>query len=305
MKKIMTKTAVFIMIIAALFSFTPANVFADEAGSLSIITTLDKLTVSKGENLTLTFSVSHTHSQAITNVQIIKVDTNFFSKFEFVDGSVTLNGVKSDSYTWRTGQLTLTAPQINPGETAHLSFQVTASEDTESDVPNGRYSYFDSDGVNHKGIGGETEVIIKGAKYKLAYDANGGTGDAPEAAEFEQDADVVISNNMFTAPENKSFKEWNTQKDGNGTAYAAGSAFKMPEEDVVLYAVWEDVKVIEEPKPSAPDANDSNQIPNSTTETTSNPKTDDSGFLTVCVLFMAGSLGMMVLIMRRKKLSAE
>ena len=66
--------------------------------------------------------------------------------------------------------------------------------------------------------------------YTVTYKANGGTGD-----------DVVVNNpttiaaNTFTAPSGKTFKGWNTQADGNGTAYAVDASVSST---LTLFAQW-------------------------------------------------------------------
>ena len=57
----------------------------------------------------------------------------------------------------------------------------------------------------------------------------------------------------FTAPEGKYFKEWNTERDGNGDTYYANLYYEIfeypePEENtdytkINLYAIWDDIRV--------------------------------------------------------------
>ncbi|MCL2143356.1 MAG: InlB B-repeat-containing protein [Methanomassiliicoccaceae archaeon] len=78
--------------------------------------------------------------------------------------------------------------------------------------------------------------------YTVSYDVNGGTGTiAPEPGKTKGVSIVVKDITGVTAPEGKQFKEWNTAADGSGTSYAPGTVVAMPDDDLVLYATWEDV----------------------------------------------------------------
>ena len=75
--------------------------------------------------------------------------------------------------------------------------------------------------------------------YTISYDANGGEG-APEAMTAAYDAEVTLSSTVPTKT-GYAFKEWNTAKDGSGTAYAKGATVKnlaSGGETVTLYAQW-------------------------------------------------------------------
>ncbi|MBM7567833.1 InlB B-repeat-containing protein [Paenibacillus sacheonensis] len=75
--------------------------------------------------------------------------------------------------------------------------------------------------------------------YGVTYDSNGGTGEAPvDGNAYEQGTQVtVLSGDGLTKP-GYTFAGWNTQADGEGTAYAAGAAFSMGATNVELYAKW-------------------------------------------------------------------
>lgn len=74
---------------------------------------------------------------------------------------------------------------------------------------------------------------------KITYDANEGTGTAPDAQ------DNIIYNTSTTVQDNTkglykagySFAGWNTKANGSGTAYKPGQTFK-PTADITLYAQW-------------------------------------------------------------------
>lgn len=48
---------------------------------------------------------------------------------------------------------------------------------------------------------------------------------------------MTVAENVFTR-NNYTFTGWNTQADGNGTAYKPGDSFMLTDEDTVLYAQW-------------------------------------------------------------------
>ena len=71
-------------------------------------------------------------------------------------------------------------------------------------------------------------TAINITRYKITYDANGGTGT------MEPTSNVVAANS-FTAPDGETFTGWNTSADGSGTAYSTGGVVSA---DVTLYAQW-------------------------------------------------------------------
>lgn len=104
--------------------------------------------------------------------------------------------------------------------------------------------------------------------YTVTYDANGGSGPAPaEPAQYAQNATVTVLANTFTS-NGKSFAGW---KDGDGTSYAAGSTFKMPDKNVTLYAQWKDDKVPEKPSSPSNPSEPSNPTAPATPEEPSKP----------------------------------
>jgi len=73
--------------------------------------------------------------------------------------------------------------------------------------------------------------------FTITYDGNqnnGGTAPSPTTASYGQ---VVSSNTGSLSRSGYSFEGWNTQADGNGTSYAAGSTIS-PSSNTTLYAKW-------------------------------------------------------------------
>lgn len=75
---------------------------------------------------------------------------------------------------------------------------------------------------------------------KLSYNANGGSGNGPEAVTVALGTKVKVAANTFTPPENKQFASWNTEQGGTGTTVNPGEDFTV-NADTVLYAKYSDV----------------------------------------------------------------
>ncbi|MGG1553618.1 InlB B-repeat-containing protein [Paenibacillus ferrarius] len=76
--------------------------------------------------------------------------------------------------------------------------------------------------------------------YTVTYVVYGGTGAVPiDSNAYEQGTPVTVMGNTGNLRNpGYTFAGWNTQKDGNGTAYAAGDIFSIGAENVELYAKW-------------------------------------------------------------------
>lgn len=83
-----------------------------------------------------------------------------------------------------------------------------------------------------------TSVVVT---YTVTYDANGATsGTVPtDDNEYAEDDEVtVLGNTGSLAKTGYTFAGWNTQADGNGTNYTAGTGTFNITDDVTLYAKW-------------------------------------------------------------------
>jgi uncharacterized repeat protein (TIGR02543 family) len=82
------------------------------------------------------------------------------------------------------------------------------------------------------------------SNYTVTYNGNGSTsGDPPtdQDSPYSPGATVTVLGNVGSPPlanTGYSFGGWNTESDGDGGTYAAGSTFTMPASDVTLYAIW-------------------------------------------------------------------
>jgi uncharacterized repeat protein (TIGR02543 family) len=81
-------------------------------------------------------------------------------------------------------------------------------------------------------------VLQDDGKFTLAYNANGGGGTVPAAANYAPGTPVTVQGGSGLSRAGYSFSGWNTQPGGNGTAYAANETLTMPSADVTLYATW-------------------------------------------------------------------
>ncbi|MCH3977673.1 MAG: InlB B-repeat-containing protein [Candidatus Methanomethylophilus sp.] len=73
--------------------------------------------------------------------------------------------------------------------------------------------------------------------YMLSYEGNGSDGGSTATQTVTYGGSLTVSSNGF-AKTGYSFAGWNTQTDGEGTSYAAGSEISGITSDITLYAKW-------------------------------------------------------------------
>lgn len=74
--------------------------------------------------------------------------------------------------------------------------------------------------------------------YTVTYNGNQNTGgSAPGFGVYSYGSTVTVAEAGTLVKENYTFSGWNTQANGNGTSYAAGSTFSIYN-DCTLYAMW-------------------------------------------------------------------
>ncbi len=81
-----------------------------------------------------------------------------------------------------------------------------------------------------------TGIPVPGPKYTVSYNTNGGSG-TMNSAKVDIGTDYTVAANGFTRS-NYSFAGWNTQANGGGTAYLAGTTISCVQNDITLYAQW-------------------------------------------------------------------
>lgn len=74
--------------------------------------------------------------------------------------------------------------------------------------------------------------------YTLTFDANNGTGDAPDAISPLYGQTVTIPGANTLTRTGYRFSGWNTLATGAGTTYAEDSSYVMPNSNTTLYAKW-------------------------------------------------------------------
>jgi uncharacterized repeat protein (TIGR02543 family) len=83
-------------------------------------------------------------------------------------------------------------------------------------------------------------VLQDDGSHTVTYNGNGsGGGTAPtDTNYYVLGATVTVKGQGSLVKTGYSFVGWNTQSDGNGTAYAPNATLAMPGSNVTLYAVW-------------------------------------------------------------------
>ena len=150
---------------------------------------------------------------------------------------ITYNEV-DDSFTWTINE------NVSNFAPVQLSYKVKL---TNSSTTAGRYEVATNEYArltpkDSTGVVGQTvefdipKVIYTISEQSLSYDANGGIG-TMSAETGVAGKIVAVAQNEFTR-NNYTFIGWNTQADGNGTAYKPGDSFTLTDKDTVLYAQW-------------------------------------------------------------------
>ncbi|MGN0709873.1 MAG: InlB B-repeat-containing protein, partial [Anaerovoracaceae bacterium] len=112
------------------------------------------------------------------------------------------------------------------------------------DAKSGGTKYYNADGSSAKVWDAAEDKTLYAQwtanDYKVAFDANGGTGSMPDQ-DMTYDKAAGLTQNTFTR-DGYTFEGWNTQADGKGTAYADKESVKNLAAEkggkVTLYAQW-------------------------------------------------------------------
>lgn len=73
--------------------------------------------------------------------------------------------------------------------------------------------------------------------FNVKYDANGGTGTVSDNTEYLSGTEVTVMDGDGLKKDGYDFTGWNTEANGNGTAYAKGNTFEITG-NTTLYAQW-------------------------------------------------------------------
>ena len=81
-----------------------------------------------------------------------------------------------------------------------------------------------------------------GETYSITYNANDGEGSVPvDEHNYTEGDEVTVLSPDDLSKADHTFAAWNTLSDGEATSYSSGDQFKMPAQDVTLYAQWEEI----------------------------------------------------------------
>ncbi|MCL2066220.1 MAG: InlB B-repeat-containing protein [Treponema sp.] len=80
-------------------------------------------------------------------------------------------------------------------------------------------------------------IIDSGISYTVTYNANGGSGAVPGAQTVSAGVSITVAGQGSLNYSGRTFNGWNTNADGTGTAYTAGSSLPV-NANMTLYAQW-------------------------------------------------------------------
>jgi uncharacterized repeat protein (TIGR02543 family) len=81
-------------------------------------------------------------------------------------------------------------------------------------------------------------------RYTVTFNANGANGVAPAAVTVDYGSSITLPGAGGLSKPDETFRSWNTEDDGKGTAYLSGVQYTVTA-DVTLFAVWSNVPVYE------------------------------------------------------------
>ena len=175
------------------------------------------------------------------------IGTGANADFTFYDGSTTLTATKGAGAHTDGNQLSepLTAAGQSGTLWVHIpqsTWQSAAAGDYTGLLNYDALFISNADPVETYtySLGSEAQVTINltiPEAATLTFLPNGGSGDAMPAINTRVGITTTLPACTFTAPEDKAFLCWNTEADGTGTRYYAGSPF-VPTGNMTLYAEW-------------------------------------------------------------------
>ncbi len=110
---------------------------------------------------------------------------------------------------------------------------------TEADGSGDSYAVGDSITFEDSDI--KFYAIWKDLTYKASFDKNGGIGSIPFINGKKYGDSMNLPVCIFTPPNLKEFKEWNTVADGSGDSFGVGESYTFEASDVTFYAIWKDI----------------------------------------------------------------
>ena len=92
--------------------------------------------------------------------------------------------------------------------------------------------------AQYKHTGGDGDGDSDTETYAVYYHSNYGSDARKFGGHYEENDKVKVHDNSWWDRDNYRFLGWNTEKDGSGEDYDPDDTFRMPDEDVHLYAQW-------------------------------------------------------------------
>lgn len=178
--------------------------------------------------------------EALTGVTpVVNADSKTITVkgFDYTANAVTKTTNQDGTVTWSGGKLILTFP-IQPDVNGSWSAADTYVTNDTGEHKAGLSGYTVDEKLNQSlELTDSPKAPVE--TYQVLYDANaddaGGTVTDPKY--YITGGEAMVLQNMFTRP-GYEFTGWNTEKNGTGTPYAAGSAITIENTDVTLHAQW-------------------------------------------------------------------
>ena len=156
--------------------------------------------------------------------------------FDYTDHAVTKT-TENGNVTWSGGKLVLTFP-IQPDVNGSWSAAETYVTNDTDEHKAGLSGYMVDEKPNQSlELTESPEAPVE--TYQVLYVANADDADGTvtDPKYYITGGEAMVLKNMFTRP-GYEFTGWNTEKNGTGTPYAAGSAITIKNTNVTLYAQW-------------------------------------------------------------------
>ena len=157
--------------------------------------------------------------------------------FDYTANAVTKTTNQDGTVTWSGGKLVLTFP-IQPDVSGSWSDADTYVTNDTGEHKAGLSGYMVDEKPNQSlELTESPEAPVE--TYQVLYDANADDADGTvtDSKYYITGGEAMVLQNMFTRP-GYEFTGWNTEKNGAGTPYAAGSAITIENTNVTLYAQW-------------------------------------------------------------------
>jgi uncharacterized repeat protein (TIGR02543 family) len=198
----------------ATVSFTLASTYAMSSGAA--------VTVNGGLTTTDSYMVVSSEKSGGSATITITFAPTAPAAESFGVNSITLAGNEDFQYAYTAGSST------TPGAS---SWQDSAT--FSNLTPGTAYTFYMRKGETGKTSAGTTITLVN-----LNYNANGGNGSVASQG-ASKDSEVTVADGTDLTRAGYTFAGWNTDANGNGTTYAAGSSITLSQTTTTLYAQWE------------------------------------------------------------------